>query len=175
MSTKIYYAFRWKADMPALLKFLNELRAAYITEATELVKLLYPGIQENIEEKSPFPEYDLERYLFKQINLSHNDLGNIDASVCVYFFEDKIITHLFGIDRPFKSLYKMFVDNPNFQYYGYWNNSDREEEVSEEEWDERARIYDSIFEENGIPNQVGLVYELSSRANISKIARQVVK
>lgn len=47
--------------------------------------------------------------------------------------------------------------------YRYWDNSDKEDETSQEEWDERGRVWEEILSLDPLsrPGRAGLLYDLS--------------
>lgn len=56
---------------------------------------------------------------------------------------------------------RAFVRHPAIMSFAYWDNSDPPSNVTRREWQERARIWDEIFEVNRTLGGAGLVAELS--------------
>lgn len=55
---------------------------------------------------------------------------------------------------------KYLGDQPEYQYYGYWNNSDQDEECTDEEWEQRKTDWDIAIGVSGIPSRNGFVAEI---------------
>lgn len=58
-----------------------------------------------------------------------------------------------------------FFEADNFEY---WNNTDRPDELTEEEWEERSEIWDAILEDPR-PNHNGVVFELDPKNGIPNV------
>lgn len=56
-----------------------------------------------------------------------------------------------------KDLYELNI----FDEYHYWDNTDKPNELSVAEWDERRKVWNAIFSKNGIPTEAGLIAELT--------------
>lgn len=54
----------------------------------------------------------------------------------------------------------------NVEYYGYWNNTDRPDNISEEEWNLRGELWD-IALPTGIPSKDGLAYTIIDSTDIN--------
>jgi len=54
--------------------------------------------------------------------------------------------------------------------YGYWNNTDRPDEVSEEEWDQRSEDWDKALGDSA-PAQVGFSYSCIGKHEIPPIGQ----
>lgn len=62
--------------------------------------------------------------------------------LCVYPRPGFIFGSVFcEMNSPF---YEKWRELPGVKDFSYWNNTDRDEDVSEEEWDERKRWWDEI-------------------------------
>lgn len=74
---------------------------------------------------------------------------DFDCKITFVSIVDKILTMIFTEQKALQDVFESFS---NVHRYGYWNNSDRPDDVSEEEWDQRAKDWDIV----GIPAMVGL-------------------
>lgn len=56
-----------------------------------------------------------------------------------------------------------FLKMPNVHEFGYWNNTDPPDDVTEEEWDERARIWNEALCDHGhgVPAMEGFTIDIS--------------
>ena len=167
MSTKIYYAYEWAENPQLLIKFLGKLRCAYIVECTNyLTKIITLQSLETIEKECICLDY----FLHDEIKSGQWSPFNIDASIVVYFHKNKIILQLFGFEL-FGNIIKIF--NKRMKYYGYWDNTDRDENCSEEDWNNREDFFDSLYKKSSYPSDVGLMYTLSTKSTLSRICRIV--
>lgn len=49
-----------------------------------------------------------------------------------------------------KLSYKLFMDDPRITPWGYWDNVDPDETASEEEWELRKKVWEEVFEGDGV-------------------------
>jgi hypothetical protein len=195
MSTKIYNAYKYRRTIFDLVSWLNKTRKVYEEQAIENTNFLLKG-------KIPFCNYDNEykiplwvkgyksnskylskfalySYITKANDSSMNDIWNMKASVVVYPYEEMLIVHFFnfdfGLKGPKNPLINRVKKNHNFSDYSYWNNSDMPENVTEEEWKERERIYDKIFGIRSTPDSVGFIYEFANWDSLMRVCSEVAK
>lgn len=76
---------------------------------------------------------------------------HFDLNLCLYPYEGKTYGVAFGADH----LIEMFLHLPQVNDFHYQNQTDQPENISDEEWAERGRIWDEIlgagtFAENGL-------------------------
>lgn len=57
------------------------------------------------------------------------------------FLRDPLLAIFIGDN---KAMRKIFEDHPEVEYYGYWNNSDSPEDVTDEEWDQRKNDWEFL-------------------------------
>ena len=86
---------------------------------------------------NPSVDLSLEVVLFPR---KKNTLG-------IYFGANKLVT------EHIKTL-------PGWEDYSYWNNTDRPETVSNQEWKERKKVWDDVMPNNGTPIEHGLSFQL---------------
>ena len=55
----------------------------------------------------------------------------------------------------------------NFQFYGYWTNVDPDSDCSKEEWEERERIWNEIFDGPDPVSFYGLNYEMMNEFHVN--------
>lgn len=150
MSTKIYTGFRVKHNNPALLmKQLKELQVEYLDKAREVVSAALP--------EKILGDRDQEASIQKLINEVYND--RLMADVVIYFKEDKIIGQYFIYDRE---LEKKFISQDWFEDYHYQNQSDPDETVSEEDWDQRRKDWGFL----DVPANDGFTFYILNPAEI---------
>lgn len=181
MSITIYHGMKYEGDILSLQKELlsirkevqkeidNELLLStikyigrvieYSVQATE--KEMLDFISVHFDEGTDMSYvltlslYGLARFYMK----SYYDTFYTEQSVMVYpFTENEIYLYPLGT----KIVKNKFMENGNFQNYGFWNNVDREEGVSDEEWSERECIWNEIFKrsETTIFGHAGFSFQL---------------
>lgn len=78
-----------------------------------------------------------------------------DFGAEVVWFPDTIHTQLL---IPFfhQRAYDAILDAmPGVSEYAYWNNSDKPEHVTDEEWDDRASVWNAVLPGAGVPSECG--------------------
>lgn len=177
MSTKIYNAYLWAGTIEELINFFHVIRQEYIKQAVEhLIKFhKWFDAKEKEEKEKQNGYFNLQFYLQAQIRKGLNEPDNIDASMMVYFHQNKIAFQTFGLElfiekqigqKDFERPLRNMVENhPKTKFYGYWNNVDPDESCSDEEWVERENFWDFLE----VPSTSGLVYELSNSDTLWRI------
>ena len=68
---------------------------------------------------------------------------------------------LFRSDKYSKDIVQSSIwADMDIEEYGYWNNTDQPEELTENEWDERGIFWDEALGKSGIPSKNSLILEL---------------
>jgi hypothetical protein len=201
MSTKVYDAYSYSGTPEELMQWLIEFRSLYeevaIAELQPLFKTEEALFQrdadryknmssrtlEKISNEKLFEDitnyFNTQRALEAFIDSQLNHHLNIDSSVVVYFYKSKTVVQFFGLDfglRNYtKKLREEISSNNKFSDYSYWNNTDKPDKVSEEEWDEREKFYDDLTEQYHCFNSFGLVYELSNSETLLHICHTIAE
>lgn len=68
---------------------------------------------------------------------------------------DKVLSSKRKEDRNFRKKY-------GFEYYGYWNNTDKPNNISQKRWDERGNEWKELLAPDYIPSKHGICSELIS-------------
>lgn len=170
MSTKIFNAYLWDGTAPELIEFLKDLRKKYIEAATDHLVQFQKWLEHQEEEYKRNKKYfSLSTYLQDQIIKGINNPDNIEASATVYFRDEMIAVQFFGLELFYKDdkriLDETIKNHPKLSEYSYWNNVDRLEGLTEDEWDERKEFWDFL----NVPSEDGLIYEFSNRSAIWEI------
>lgn len=66
---------------------------------------------------------------------------HFELNLCLYPFEGKTYGVAFGADR----IIQLFLDLPQIHDFHYQNQTDQPENISDEEWKERERVWDSVL------------------------------
>ena len=142
MSTKIYEGFKladkWNdGKIETFEKFCNEVK--------EIVQRLYANewiksfnrlsVYQHLNAIRNNKEYchlDTELYMKNTYEI---------PEIAFFFFEGKVYGSTF-LDNY--GIRKTLIEKGYIKDFAYWDNTDPDEEVSEEEWNERQRVWDSI-------------------------------
>lgn len=194
MSAKVYNAYIFNDSLDKLMSILYEIKAEYYKllenklpnlhfKSWILKKDRYTFLPSDLTwiefKKLKFSDYLLENIIEKEAKINDYHPLNIDASVVIYFFENKVYAQFFGFDRDFEKF--IFQKYTQFQDYHYQDNTDqsnydwdneswdtmteeRQKEL-EDDWSERERVWDNILSESSIPSDRGLVYEFAPKGH----------
>lgn len=79
---------------------------------------------------------------------------DFDCQITFIPIKDKILAMVFTEQRLLEEVFSghLSIAGPQVHEYGYWNNSDKPDSISEEEWDKRAQDWDEV----NIPAMIGL-------------------
>jgi hypothetical protein len=156
MSTKIYCAWEWKAGLPKLIETLRYIHNEYFDFcvrhflSTKTLPFDTGGLAMKEARKS-IVEACLEGYRLEPLNFT--------AGAVVYFHGKRIFVQLFGLDdinnsgfTKWKIIKKHAVD------YHYQNQIDRPKQITAREWNNRAKVWKSIFNSTYTPAMAGLTF-----------------
>lgn len=73
---------------------------------------------------------------------------DFDCEMVLFYLEDKILLQLFTEQESFK---EVINNHKDVEYYGYWDNADPDEEVSDMEWKQRGKDWNVAMGETWIP------------------------
>jgi hypothetical protein len=173
MSTKIYTGFKLTItdirDIHAKMMEFRQKIAAIKEEkaakffADECVTRIDDRAVGIVESESSVYHETMDRFWnrVKEIKKTMQSDPAVDFSMSLVLFpvEDNMYGMVFTEQREFE---KLWFEQDYVKYYGYWNNADPDEDCSEEEWNERERIWDGvIFKDTWTPALAGLTYEIS--------------
>ena len=141
MSTKVYDGFKladvWNdGKLETFEKFCNEVKL--------IVEKIY-NKEYCISNKKCQMYYELDKMFSVKSNIRDpyetcRELNPI-PDIAFFFFEGKIYGSTFNDNYGIR---KTLIEKGYIKDFAYWDNTDPDEEVSEEEWDERERIWDAI-------------------------------
>ncbi|RKO61754.1 hypothetical protein [Caldibacillus debilis] len=82
---------------------------------------------------------------------------DFDFSLVAIPFESGILTLIYCERNEFR---KFWNSQPEVEFYGYWNDTDPPEETTLEEWEKRREDWSKVFENEGIPGDVGITIQV---------------
>lgn len=118
-------------------KFINPMRVAY-----QEILHRYHEIQRT-SYRDPVVDFDC-----KVVFISVPDKKNELQLVALLYTEQS-------------ELHKLWKAQPEVSYFGYWNGEDADKNASEEEWQERKELWDTVFPDDKrvTPNEAGFTVE----------------
>jgi hypothetical protein len=161
MSTRIYDAYITDARPSHILHSLQKLKEQLLASSKiELRRLLTPNPVEGVTSEMLCES----RLLIARVGIMSVFRGqhtfNKTCSAVIYILAEKTVVQFFGIDKSMKLEIAGFLEMVNGKDYHYQNQTDKPDDVSDEEWAERERFWDAVFDIDPIPANVGFTYEL---------------
>lgn len=153
MSTKIYDAYEYtgRGGIDALMSHLREMRA-----------LIWEEVVTHVGKHSPAdePYYKLGERIQAEMRSGERSWLNCQTSAVVYPYRGRLFVQFFGLDdrMVFEDGTK-FIDKTRFKDMSYWNNTDPEDGVSDEDWEARGKLWDDILGDDAVPSIAGLSYD----------------
>ena len=84
-------------------------------------------------------------------------------SLSVFPTDDKILLIPYTENEEFL---KCLVNDEKVHSYPYYDNADAPSDITDEEWEERGRIWDSVFAKSGIPAECGMTVVITDSDSI---------
>lgn len=166
MSTKVYNAF--KIDTNDIYEVQNILKGHHATvkeiSKDKIIDFLIKSAVEDfdkdhINKKDTDKNYISianqemqERQREIQKTRSRDPEVDFDAEIAIFPLEGKFYGIYYSEQDEF---YEDLLKQPNISEFSYYNNTDKPDNISEKDWQERERIWDIIFDGNGLPCEVG--------------------
>ena len=190
MSTKIYNGLRIKyMTMQELIPFSKELRAQlepiakeeFLKSYTKMLEEAIVFIQTGVQIDSCIHNYNelsaLENPTFKDVNRvidkeirqfikANKSATTITESVSAFDFDTSLC--VFPLSRKIlavpicnnERLMNALLENENITAYGYWNNTDKPDNVSNREWNTRKKDWDKALPSIGVLRENGFIFDL---------------
>lgn len=156
MSTKVYNLYRYTGDIASCLAWLKALRVDFLKKLrTELSK--YTRLQQSS---------DIYNCLVEMTRAGYRSPFNIDNSVCVYLHDNQVYVHFFCTEH----LLDACLDTSHLIDCSYWDQSDKPDEISDEEWKARARFVEAIDVLDTPCSRVGFVFIISDENDAPEFA-----
>lgn len=152
MSTKVYNAYRLKENVD-LWDFLHDVRVQAVSIIQTKLREFYDLIKEHpeyLEITEENPTYcdisDAVRDKYgEQLSRLERNPYNLDVSLSVRRFENRYYIRAFSDKIAiFGDPLTFLRDDERLENYEYWNNTDRPEDVSDEDWKERERCWNEL-------------------------------
>jgi hypothetical protein len=177
MSTKIYTGFRFRShDIFDVQRLVAEWRIELASiHRNELATLLAGMCAETIDRNAVNPERNAGKNPFREarqeVRTRQKEVlgsGLRDPEVD-FDFELAILPHdgrIYGMVFSERSRWvDRWMELDGVEDFSYWDNTDQPDEVSEEDWDARGEVWDSILRANpaGTPGMSGFSAQCTDR------------
>jgi hypothetical protein len=86
-------------------------------------------------------------------------LYDLDANMTVFPLADTILMIIFCEQKEYRDAIEAM---PEVTPYPYWNNEDRPDDLSDNEWEQREGVWESALPGIGIPSMCGLILQCTS-------------
>lgn len=86
-----------------------------------------------------------------------------DNKILFLAYGDKLETVLNKLLKSKKKDDREFCNKYGFEYYGFWNNTDRPSGISQKQWDARGKEWDDVLNPDYIPSLHGICSEFISK------------
>lgn len=168
MSTKIYEAYRLRGGSD-LWEFLRDTKHRGMKNAETVLTNLYKELVENPGKVEIWTSHGVDFEKHK------NRYGEITPNVCDEAIKEaagKEITKYSCTALPvevsisvrylngwyyfipyadkssiFSNIIDFINDDPRIEYYGYWDNTDQPDDVSDAAWEDRSNVWDKLDED----------------------------
>lgn len=138
LSTKIYHGFRFETtNLHEVLRVVRSFRPFIIREGEKLMDKFTLG-------------YDQWLKLRNELRINRVRAAGIDTDFSLTFFPaDGFLAGMAFTEH--ERWWEEWLKQPLVREWSYWNNTDPDEDVSETEWKERAKFWETIR----IPSMMG--------------------
>lgn len=153
--------FNTKTLMPFYKKEYSKMIAALLTGKVDSAR--YKN-KDNIDFKISIEETYHEIYkdvrdrTKEVLKTNRRDVEiDFDFNIVILPIENKTLAIVYSEQNSFVELFKGL---PFVEEYGYWDNSDKPDEISEEDWQTRNKDWNEVFKDSSIPSKCGFTFKL---------------
>lgn len=137
----------------------------YVDEQTFIQRFLKESTSEELEEPLSLEQLDRrifrhlynekrKRYQLMRSGLEFDNELQYNCQLCIIPHEDQFLTLLFSDKLVLQTLFESYAE---VSPYGYWNNTDPDENCTEKEWEKRKVDWEKALPGIGIPSHHGMV------------------
>ncbi|MCK4258063.1 MAG: hypothetical protein KAX49_03745 [Halanaerobiales bacterium] len=154
MSTKIYTAYRFPKELGlfnVMSKIYEDGLEVVIQRMRKYYNILIIEQGKTIDEAH---EVIIKYYKEAVVSSERNPL-NFDMKIGIHEYEEYYYIIPYG-EMDYEQ-WDFLDDNLQLEDFAYWNNTDKPKEITNDEWDERERIWNAMFDTKWIEKQLILV------------------
>jgi hypothetical protein len=152
MSTKIYNAYLFNSDIFKLQEELNKIREHHFNLCVEDAKRILIKPKAGID----WTKRCLDFVKLLETSRKSTSASPIDFSAEAVIFpkaNNKFLVQFFRLHHKLE-IPKIFIE------YHYQNQTDQPEGISDEEWEQRRKDWDEIYDKYISPSEAGFIYEI---------------
>lgn len=152
---------------------IMDIQNIYKKEAIEILKEIYKT-DISQEEYPFFLAFSVFEKRVKEAKLDGriNPFYDMDCQIVLFPIEDKILMTIYTAQHSFKEIIKK---HPDVEFYGYWDNTDPQEDCSEEEWEQRGKDWHEAMGETWIPSVEGFTVDLTVDSDTFPEEKELLK
>lgn len=162
MSTKIYNAYRVKSSVTDIWGFLRELQQRARFEAYERIQALVSNHSAalpaddaaflRLKDAGWTETFAKEQVVWEILQQRHPVAENYpkidcNAQITVRELDGRFYLHA-GWGEGVHGVFDFLNTMPELEDYHYQNQTDRPEDISEAEWEERRLVWDTLYDRN---------------------------
>lgn len=136
----------YEDELEKLIKQRNLEKQGVVLNEEEKIKLRLDAYPHRTA-KSVVVWKARERYRKIEQTMTRDPVVDFDSNACFIPIQDKILV-LFNCEQ--KEIVELWESLPEITYYGYWNNTDPDKSVSEEEWEQRRKDWNEALPGAGV-------------------------
>ncbi len=156
MSVKIYEAWRFKGGLNKLLPLLHEFHKAVIPEQKAVLgRNIAHQLARKIDAGQPHEDFFYEAL---RSHMKTDDGDPVSWNVSCFPTGRSVLILFYGPRWIREAFEKHFA----FEEFGYWNSSDKPEEVTDAQWAYRKKAWEKVLtgsELSGVPADLGYTYK----------------
>lgn len=99
----------------------------------------------------------MERQRNIKVTQRRDPVADYEFTVCLFPVDGRLLALTYTEQKAFKALWDVQDWRRDF---AYWNNTDAPDDVSEQDWAERERLWDLVFKESRAPAELGYSFTL---------------
>ena len=142
MSTKIYTAYRFPKTL-GLFDVMAKVREDGLVVVKQRMRHYYDVIKE--QGKTVEETHEIITKFYKEaVVSSEKNPFNFDMCIGIHEYEDYYYLIPYGVieyDR-----WDFLDNNLRLEEFGYWDNTEKPENILDKRWDERERIWEGIID-----------------------------
>jgi hypothetical protein len=138
-------------NMVDLLKFLKKMQPKFKKAVSNFVSRYVVRIATFELDRRNMGLSDQTNHLFsfaetKLLDEIKKGWYSIKTEIAIFPLKNKILTIFYG-ERDFE---KIWTKNKEVSFYGFWDNTDRDEKCSSKEWSQRKKDWQSVLVGDGL-------------------------
>ncbi len=141
MSVKIYQAWRWPKEL-GVFAVTSKIEAAAKKEVEKRLRKL---VRDAHIEDNRRARWEISAMLSSVTKLSTTSLRIDPYDMNIVFMVREAPQHYLCMPTNGRDRFEFMKSIEGVEEFGYWNNTDKPEEISQEDWDARGQFWDDYW------------------------------